>query len=654
MNSRLLTELRALFVGELEEHVSAINASLLALERSTSEAEQEELFRTVLRTLHTVKGAARAASLPVIELACHSLEDVFAALRAGGLTSTPDLFGLLFATTDALADLGERVAAGRPLDDAPLHALIPQLRARAGTNVVVTVPAEEGQAIAATIGASLRIPAERLDELLARSGQLLMSTQRADADRRVIATEAAALDEAMKRLRMVPFRQSMAHLERAARDVAVAEGKQVEFVLVGGEIEVDRAVLDALRDPLLHLVRNAVDHGIEAPDVRRAAGRSAHGTVTVSVIHLGADMLVSVSDDGRGLDLDAIRAQLRTRGLAEPTDDRDLARSIFMPGLTTAAKVTEVSGRGVGLDIVKTAVDALRGTIEVSSVAGTAFALRVPLTLSTLRVLEVSVAGQPFVIPAAAVHSLRRIGPADVHTVGGIDRIVVGDRPVPLVPMTAVLALDAVPQLTAGKLQVVVISYGTEVALIVDHLVNEGDVVVKGLGPRLRGTKVASGATLPPSGKIVLILDVPEVVRRALGGSATAGALLATKQAARKQKLLLIDDSVTTRTLEKSILEGAGYTVVVAVDGAEGWRLLQETPGIDLVISDVEMPKMDGFALTETIRASPRFLHLPVILVTGLAKPEDRARGLTAGANAYLVKSDFDQQQLLTTIEQIT
>lgn len=654
MNSRLLTELRALFVGELEEHISAINASLLALERSTVDIEREELIRSLLRTLHTVKGAARAASLPMIEHASHRLEDVFAALRAGTLESTSELFGLLFATTDALADIGERVAAGKPLDDAPLHSLIPQLMAQAGTGVEVTVTPEEGPAVAATTVASLRIPTERLDELLARSGQLLMSTQRADADRRVIANEAAALDEAIKRLRMVPFQQSMAHLERTARDVAAAEGKQVELVLVGGEIEVDRSVLDALRDPLLHLVRNAVDHGIEVPHVRQAAGRPPHGTVTVSVVHLGADMLVSVSDDGRGLDLNAIRAQLRRRGLAEPTDDRDLARSIFMPGLTTAAKVTEVSGRGVGLDIVKTAVDALRGTIEVSSGAGTAFALRVPLTLSTLRVLEVSVGGQLFVIPAAAVHSLRRIGSADVHTVGGIDTIVVGDRPVPLVPMTAILGLAAVPQLTAGKLQVVVISYGSEVALIVDQLVAEGDVVVKGLGPRLRGTKVASGATLPPSGKIVLILDVPEVVRRALGGSAAAGALLATKTAARKQRVLLVDDSVTTRTLEKSILEGAGYTVVVAVDGADGWRLLQETPGIDIVISDVEMPKMDGFVLTETIRASPRFQHVPVILVTGLAKPEDRARGLTAGANAYLVKSDFDQQQLLTMIEQIT
>ena len=363
---------------------------------------------------------------------------------------------------------------------------------------------------------------------------------------------------------------------------------------------------------------------------------------------------MTVADDGPGIDSDAIRAQLVRRRMPVPTDARDLLRTIFSPGFSTAKRITDLSGRGVGLDIVKRAVESLRGAIDVSGGAGAVFSMSVPVTLTALRGLEVAVSGRAFVIPVSSVKVLLRVGTEDVHRVGGMDTISFEGRPIPLVSLTAVLGLAATPRLDAGKLPVVVLSDGSEVALVVDGLVDERDVVVKSLGPRLRGTKVISGATLLANGRVALILHVPEVVARARRGSTNIGVMVASHGAAPKRRVLLVDDSITTRSLEKSILEGHGYVVFVGVDGEDAWRLLQETPGIEVVVTDVEMPRLDGFGLCQKIRASPRFQQLPVILVTGLAKPEDRARGLAAGANAYITKSTFDQEQLLDILDQLT
>ncbi|MDP2310392.1 MAG: response regulator [Pseudomonadota bacterium] len=666
MDDALADVLRGLFIAELEEHVASMNRELLALERAPA-ADQAEPLQALFRTIHTVKGAARAASVPSIEHASHKLEDLLTGMRSGRLAASPHLFELWFATTDALADIGERLASGRSLEDAPLHALMPRLALAAGSEEVAPAVADtEERAPATTSVPPLRVAAEKVDELLARSGELLVAIRRLDAsglhdagqsgtsDARAIATAALALDEVIRRLRMIPFREGTAHLDRAARDVGASTSKDIALVIVGGDLEVDRAVLDALRDPLLHLVRNAVDHGLEAPWERVSAGKPARGTVTVTATLCGADVLVTVTDDGRGIDPDMIRAQLRRRGLPVPEDERDLVRSIFSPGFSTAAMITDVSGRGVGLDVVRKAAEELRGSIDVTAGQGTTFSVRVPLTLSTLRVLEVGVAGNTYVFPASAVRILLRVGAEDIRSVRGVATIALDGRPVPLVPLAGLLGLPSSSPLARGKVPVVVLSHGSEVALVVDELVSEREVMVKGLGPRLRGSKVVSGATLLPSGRVGLILDVPEVVARARRGSGTVGSIVAGQDAAPKRRVLLCDDSITTRSLEKSILEGAGYTVIVGVDGADAWRLLQENPGIDVVVSDVEMPRMNGFQLTETIRESPRFRHLPVILVTGLATPADRARGLAVGANAYLVKSDFDQQQLLDTIEQVT
>ena len=464
------------------------------------------------------------------------------------------------------------------------------------------------------------------------------------------------LSDAVHRARMLPFAEACEGLDRMARDLAHSADKDVELVVEGGEVELDRSVLEGLKDPLRHLVRNAVAHGVETPEVRHAAGKPVLARVTVAAMLRGAQVEVSVEDDGRGLDLAALRSAARQRGLPDAADERELARLIFLPGLSTSHTVTDVSGRGVGLDVVKSSVEAVHGTVEVRSLAGggTRFALTVPLTLTTLRAVLVTAGGQTYALAGTNVQRVVRVTPADLRQVAGRLMLSLGGAPLPVAALATVLGIGTPPEPREGKLLAVVVAAGEKrVVLLVDGVLSEQEIVVKSLGTRVRRLIHVSAATLLPSGRVALLLNAAGVARTALG---TAGVTLQPitlpATAPGKKQLLVVDDSVTTRTLEKTILESAGYEVATAPDGEAAWQLLQER-GADLLVSDIEMPRMDGFELTEAVRASPRFRTLPVVLVTGRTSEEDRARGLRAGADAYIVKSGFDQRALLETIARL-
>jgi two-component system chemotaxis sensor kinase CheA len=471
---------------------------------------------------------------------------------------------------------------------------------------------------------------------------------------------ARQLDSEVRRVRMLPFAEACQGLERAVRDLAQAGGKQVDLVVEGGRVELDRSVLEGLKDPLNHLVRNAVDHGIEPSERRRAAGKPPVGRVTVAAELRGSQVEVVVADDGAGLDLDALRAVARKRGLPEPPEGSDMTHLIFLPGLSTAPIITDVSGRGVGLDVVKQRVEQLHGTIELASEPGrgTRFTLAVPLTLTTIRALLVVAGGQALAFPTTNVRKLILVGPDDVHRAGGREVLVTEGAPLPIAALAEALGL-AVPKpagaAASGRRPALIAAAGERrMAFVVDELLTEQEVVVKALGARIRRVRNFSGGTILPSGRVALVLNVAQLVRTALGrapGATLAPAAPAAAPLAAK-RLLVVDDSITTRTLEKSLLEAAGYQVATAVDGADAWRFLQEQ-GADLVLSDVEMPRMDGLELTEAIRASPRFTDLPVVLLTARASEHDKARGVEVGADAYLVKDEFDQRALLETVAQL-
>jgi two-component system chemotaxis sensor kinase CheA len=477
------------------------------------------------------------------------------------------------------------------------------------------------------------------------------------ADRRLLKQAAEGLDDELRRVRMLPFADACQGLDRMVRDLAQSGGKEVDLVVEGGDVELDRSVLEGLKDPLRHLVRNAVDHGAEPADARRRAGKPPRARVTVTAVFRGAHVEVGVADDGRGLDLDALRQQLRRRDLPEPADERELARAIFLPGLSTSRLVTDVSGRGVGLDVVKARAEALHGTVDVTfdPGRGTRFVLAVPLTLTTLRALLVGAGGQTLALAGTNVQKLVRVGPDDLASVAGREMLRLGGTPLPVAGLAETLGLAPHATSPGARRPAVIVAAGERrMAFVVDEFVAEQEVVIKNLGSRLRRVPLVSGATILPSGQIALVLNAASLIRTALarGAGVTLTPAAPAPPAPTRRRVLVADDSVTTRTLEKSILEAAGYEVLAAADGDAAWRLLQER-GADLLVSDVEMPRMDGLALAEAVRASPRFRDLPIVLVTARASEEDRARGARAGADAYLVKSAFDQKDLLETIAQL-
>ena len=366
-----------------------------------------------------------------------------------------------------------------------------------------------------------------------------------------------------------------------------------------------------------------------------------------------------VADDGHGLDPDRLREQVRARGLDEPADVRDLQRMIFLPGFSTAGRVTSISGRGVGLDVVKDRLEQLHGTIELASEPGRGvrFTLAVPLTLTTLRALTLSAGGQVFAFATTNVQKLTRVGPDDFRTVEGCRVLATGSGPLlPVANLAETLGLGSREPSGAGKTPAVIVAAGERrMAFLVDEVLAEQEITVKGLGARVRHARYFSGATIQPSGRIALVLNAASLIRSALSrvpcaSQAPRPAPVRVKKPAGR--VLVVDDSATTRALEKNLLEAAGYQVASAVDGEDGWRKLNDWAP-DLLISDVEMPKMGGFALAEAVRASKRFGRLPVILFTSKGGEADRARGAEAGADAFLVKGDSDAEALLDAVARL-
>lgn len=458
-------------------------------------------------------------------------------------------------------------------------------------------------------------------------------------------------------IRMSPFSEACERLPRVLRDVAAETGKQVELVVYGEDVRVDRTILQRLRDPLLHMVRNAVSHGIESPEARIASGKSPVGKVTVSARLRGSTVEISVTDDGAGLNFFSIREHARAQALPEMDDERGLSEAIFLSGFSTAPVVNQISGRGVGLDVVKSEIEAMRGVVSVESEngGGTRFTLSLPLTLSTVRGLLVAVGNTDFAIDTHLVKKVLRIPADEIRYAQGRSILHWEESILPVAFLGDILEITDLKSDQERVLSVVVLdSAQGSAAIVVDSLRAERELVVQALDPRLQRSPAISASAVLPDGSIALLLNAIELIATARQHSArhtrSAGGRERTEE--MTQRVLVVDDSLTTRTLEQNILEAAGYEVIVASDGLDAWHLLQEQM-VDLIVSDVEMPRMDGFALTEAVRGSPRHSGIPIILVTALASETHRLRGMRAGADAYLVKSAFDQDTLLDAVRQV-
>ena len=701
-----------LFFDEATERLDALAGKLVEIERRPGDGE---LLRDVFRDLHTVKGSSAMVGLSPVNHLAHAAEDLVGQIRDAGRAVDGAVIDALLAALDGLREMLGQARARAPIayDPAPVIARLRNPAAAAPQAVAVPVPVAAAPAAhAAEARQTIRVDFDKLDRLLNLVGELVLGrdqlrgavgslgsiTTELTADRgmarravaglhaapgfdslgdelsrveRVLAEVTTDLDhgtdrldaisgelrEQVMRLRMIPVSGVFRKHVRTVRDLAASLGKRARLELVGDDTELDKLLVEALDEPLMHLVRNAVDHGLETTEGRAAAGKPAEGVVKLVAAHRGNTVEIRITDDGRGLDPLRLKTRAAERGLITPAehdamDDRAARELIFKPGFSTAAQVSEVSGRGVGMDIVRqTIVTRLKGTIEVESVVGqgSAFVLKLPLTLAIIQVVIARAGGETFAIPLDIVQRVLTIPPSDVQLVGDREVCVVRGKHVPLIRLDAVLELEGAA-LGMAEMQIILVEQsGQTYALGCDHLVGKREIVIKSLGKLLGNVPCVAGATLLGD-RVALILDVPAIIQRALDRPIAPRRTIVAKHGTG-WTVLVVEDSDIVRESLRRLLADAGYVVTVAIDGQHGFELAKSKK-FDLISTDVMMPRMDGYELTRALRAMPEYADTPIVMVTSMGERIDRVRGFDAGVDEYITKP-HDRALLLKTVRKL-
>jgi len=467
--------------------------------------------------------------------------------------------------------------------------------------------------------------------------------------------------------RMRPFADATASLSRTVRDLARQLGKDARLEIVGDQVPVDRDVLARLDAPLNHMLRNALDHGVESPDERRARGKPAQATLRVEARHHAGMLRIRVSDDGRGIDLDALRERivrksLATGDMAATLDRQELLEFLFLPGFSTAQQVTDISGRGVGLDVVQSTAREIGGTarIETDLGRGTAFELELPITLSVIRALLVEVAGETLAFPLARIERVLQPDAAEIRAVEGRMQVLVEGASIGVIDAARVLALADARRTAARENLVVLGGDDDRYGVAVDRLLGEEDLVVRTLDPRLGKVPHLAAAAVRESGEPVLIVDTEDLlqsVRVALGEGRLRGARpMRALGSRRAPRALVVDDSATVREVERQLLSRMGFEVETAVDGLDGLHTARDgvaAVGFDLIVSDIDMPRMNGIEFVRALRADGRFDAVPIVVVSYKDRDEDRVAGIEAGATAYLTKGAFQDSTFADTVRRL-
>ncbi|MBC7906464.1 MAG: response regulator [Rhodospirillaceae bacterium] len=702
MSDTIQSQLLAAYADEHRGHLAALRATLADFEH----ADLEDAYRHA----HSLKGAARAVDLPAVVDMAHVLESLLEAWWEGRVAMDDDARRRVGRALDAIEDLSALALEGQPTPAS--HAALGELGdvlERLGVDtpvspveihparthgpilppvVTLRVEAEAAGRLAATTAVlltelerqreaeqalwrlggelealslsqgRLRAPDDALHAALAALQATHNEAMRELAERDwALSRTAAALKEDVNRLRTVAAEGPLGGFGPMVREMAAEEGKEVRFDADGLNALADRDVLSALAEAVLHLLRNAVHHGIEGRAERVAAGKDPVGQVSLSLAAEGPRLIVRVVDDGRGVDARAVGREAAARGLMDPAqvdhaDPDRLRQMIFEPGFSTAHMLTTTAGRGMGMSIVREVVNRLQGTVELICPPGqgTEVVVSVPVTLLAQRLVLAQARGQVFGLPAAALVRLALVPPEHLVRVEGQVLAVIDEVEVPLADLGALLNLPGALDM-ATEMSVAVMRNGrSRLGLVADRFRDVRDLPVAALEPPLTHDSRLAGTVVLEDGSLALVLSPVGLALHATLPAATAFAVRPVVRA--KPLVLVVDDSITTRTLERSILETHGYRVALAVDGRDALdKMVEARP--EIVVSDVEMPRLDGFGLLAAIRGDPRLKMLPVILVSSRDAPADRQRGLTLGADAYIVKTRFDQDDLLRTIERL-
>lgn len=697
------------FVEEAKEHLGRMAHSLSALEQGSASAED---VNSLFRSAHTLKGSSRMLKLEPITQLAHSLEDVLSALREQQLQINHDVMSALYQGVDFLSDQVEQLANhGQLTENAALKQLCQQLSGLAESQTMqpsvemsagpVSLAGEhDAERVTPILTASdtVRVKLTKLEELIKLMGELLSG----HAGMRELSVTARRLEQQLQRhthnelpvamrqfshdmrdrvlsqdslmqelhdkalqLRMLPLSIVFDPAARLVRDLARSIGKQVECRIYGSEIELDRQMIDQLADPIIHLLRNALDHGIETPEQRQKAGKLPQGLLHICARQDAGWVVLDIRDDGVGLSLDAIRDRALKKGLFSQAELREMSDQqvtdlIFLPGFSTSNIITELSGRGVGMDVVKRSiVDELQGVMSIQTRRGegTCFTLRLPLSLAIMRVLLIRAGTQVLGFTAQYVTELLSVAPSALIHVADRNAVIIRNEFVPVVKLAELLNLpeETEPRKILNRegksLLLLVICVHTEkLAVQVDELLDERDLVIKQLPEHLANNPLISGMVSMGQNHLVSLMHVPYVLDLSRKTKQSVNKHSSAGSEKPKKRILVVDDSLNTREIERDVLEAWGYHVTLAEDGQQGLdKALAED--FDAVLTDVEMPEMDGFTLTTRLREDANYKNKPIIIITSREKESDRRRGIEVGADAYIVKGSFDQNSLVDTLK---
>jgi two-component system chemotaxis sensor kinase CheA len=472
------------------------------------------------------------------------------------------------------------------------------------------------------------------------------------------------LQARVKEIKMLPLSTIFSGFPRMVRDIASQQGKEINLVISGEETELDKRVLEGIKTSLIHILRNCIDHGIEEPEMRMALGKPRDGTIKVSASHEGDNVVITVEDDGRGMDTEQIKQTALKKRLVSSDDlermtDKEVLNIVFTDGYSTSPVVTDVSGRGMGLDIVRRDITNLKGRVilDTQKNRATKFTLVLPLTIAIIQVLLVKVQNMLFALPMISITECVKVDMDELSTIGGRMALPFREHIVPLVRLNEVLGLpptrDEEEKVKKTMLVVLVTSLDRQVGFIVDEIVGDEEAFIKSLGKHLGKVKNVSGATIMANGEVAVVLDIEDLLTHStLSPQLVTEKRHPPKVKHKEKRILVVEDAFSTRELEKSILENHGYLVDTAVDGLDA---LDRMAGVkyDLIVSDIEMPRMDGFELCRTLKKNEGLKDIPFVMVTALQKEEDKRRGMEVGAAAYILKSAFEQTNLLETIERL-
>ena len=706
MNNDDMQELVQDFLVETNEIIENLDHDLVELESNQNDLE---LLNKIFRGAHTMKGSSSFLGFNKLADLTHHAEDILNKLRKGEMVVTREIMDTLLEFVDKTkqiisdiengtdtADVASVIndlklaSEGKLVGKKPAAASAPAAQAAAPAQAArKAAPKQEAkqQHQATQVEQTIRVDVSRLDSLVNLVGELVLSRNRLSqiagelenkfeneylVEQLLDVTSAIGMNTtelqlAIMKTRMIAIGKVFNKFPRVVRDIARDTGKEIDLIISGEETELDKQVIESIGDPLLHMIRNSCDHGVETPEVRVAKGKPRTGTVLLSAYHEGNHVVIEIKDDGAGMDPDKLKRKAIEKGVitldeANNMDDKQAFGLIFKAGFSTAEKITNISGRGVGMDVVRNNIEKLNGIITIDSKIneGSTFFLKLPLTLAIIQALLVEVAGETFAIPLASVVETVRITNEEIHSFEGREVLKLRDRVLSLVRLDEAFALDELEQ---DEIYVVVVALAEkQLGFIVDKLIGQEEIVIKSLGEYLGGNPGIAGATITGDGRVRLILDVSGVIevaqnmpRRIRNVKKLAGNRRSAVQAQAKKtnaiKVLICDDSSTDRKICKKVLESQDWIETVEAPSAkDALNILDRDKGIDLIISDIMMPDMDGFRLSRSIRE--KGYEVPIIAVSARMEPSDRKKISASGINAF-VQKPLNQQLLLDKIDEL-